>query len=305
MYKKIKISTLLIATILLSSTTSAYSKEVLIDKIVAVINEDIKTLSDLKNYKKTIEGRKPKMSADEYKTLISSDKNLLDSLVNESLLLQYAKENDIAPSTEEIEDFIRRRLKSLGMNQRDLQKQLGTAGQTIVDLKNELILEQIKARVFERDLKKKINISERDYEELFKKKFKQEVNITEYHVMIVTLDNKKAAKSLYKQLKKGKDFESAIKTYGGGDLGYVAARDILPELSTALKPMQPGDIKGPIKTPVGFQIIKVVTTRNSINPEYVRNKETIERGLVEKQFHHQLNIMLGEMRDNSYVKINI
>jgi parvulin-like peptidyl-prolyl isomerase len=303
MYKKI-VKIFIILT-LFTSVTPANSKEILVDKIVAVINEDIKTLSDLKNYKKTIEGRKAKMTPEEYNTLISSEKNLLDSLVNESLLLQYAKENDLAPSSEEIDEFITRRLRSLGMSQKDLQKQLATAGQTTDDLKNELSLEQIKARIFERDLKKKINVSERDYEELFKKQFKQDINIVEYNVMIITLDDQEKAKNLYREIKKGKDFATAMKNYGGADLGYVAAHDILPELSGAIKTMQAGDVKGPIKTQAGYQIIKVVSTRNSINPEYVRNKESLERGLIEKQFQHQLNIMLEEIKDDSYVKINI
>lgn len=303
MYKKIIKLSIFLA--LINCATHLNSKEILIDKIVAVINEDIKTLSDLKNYKKTIESRKPKMPPEEYNTLISSEKNLLNSMVNESLLLQYAKENDLAPSTEEIDEFIIRRLRSLGMSQKDLQKQLATAGQTVDDLKNELSLEQIKARIFERDLKKKINVSERDYEELFKKEFKQDINITEYNVTIITVDNQEKAKNLYREIKKGKDFATAMQSHGGGDLGYVAAHDILPELSGPIKTMQPGDIKGPIKTPAGYQIIKVVNTRNSINPEYVRNKESLERSLVEKQFQHQLNVMLEEIRDGSYVKINL
>jgi peptidyl-prolyl cis-trans isomerase SurA len=297
-----KLSLILLLTCL---SNQVASKEILIDKIIAVINEDIKTLSDLKHYKNTIQSRKAKMPPEEYDKLVSNEKNLLDSMINESLLAQYAKEHELAPSPEEIEEFILRRLRSLGMSQKDLQKQLASAGQTIDDLKNELSLEQIKARIFERDLKKKINVSERDYEELFRKEFKQEVNITEYDLAIITLEDKSKARQVYQEVKKGLDFNSAVQTYGGGDLGYIAAHDILPELSEAVKTMQAGDIKGPIKTSVGFQIIKVEKTRNSINPEYVRNKELIERGLVEKQFQHQLNVMLEEIKNNSYVKINI
>jgi parvulin-like peptidyl-prolyl isomerase len=291
-------------------STYATGKEVLVDKIVAVVNEDVKTMSDLKAFKRVIEARKPKMDPEEYKDVIGSDKKLLELLVQETLILQYAKEQDLLPSKDEIDDYIKKRMTALGMGQKELERQLATSGQTLAEFKEELKMEQAKARIFEKDLKRKISISEGDYESLFKKEFHQELNIIEYRIQHISLKSEDQADMVYKKIKGGADFKDMAKQYSddkgtsssGGDLGFINSDDLLPELFKAVKNMSPGDVKGPVKTKLGYQIIKLSEVRNIQNPEYLKNKETIERTLVEKQFKHQLKLFVDDLREDAYVK---
>ena len=67
--------------------------------------------------------------------------------------------------------------------------------------------------------------------------------------------------------------------------------------------MSPGDIKGPVKTKLGFHIIKLVEFRKIKNPEYIKQRGAIERLLIDKEFQHQLDIWINQRRDESYVKI--
>jgi peptidyl-prolyl cis-trans isomerase SurA len=285
-------------------------KEVLVDKIVAVVNEDVKTMSDLRAFKRTIESRKPKMDAEEYKDVMGSEKKLLDLLVQETLIIQYAKEQDLLPSKDEIDEFIRKRMSALGMNQKELERQLASSGQTLADFKEELKMEQAKARIFEKDLKRKISISEGDYEILFKKEFNQDLNILEYRIQHIVLKSDSQAEKVYKKIKGGSDFKEMAKQYSedkgtstnGGDLGFIRSDDLLPELLKAIKNMSPGDVKGPIKTKLGNQIIRLSEMRNIQNPEYLKNKEAIERTLIEKQFKHQLKLFTDDLREEAYVK---
>lgn len=300
-----------ILTLLMPLTIIA--KEILVDKVVAVINEEIKTMSDLKKYKKAIEARKVKMDPQEYSDVISSDKKLLDYFVQETLLLQYAKEQGLEPSKEELDEFIKRRMSDLGMNQKDLEKQLEASGQTIEGFKQELKVEQAKARIFEKDLKRKISVSDSDYEIFFKKEFNQDINIIEYHLQHIILKTSEQADVIYKKIKSGEDFSAMAKQYSDdkatnnndGDLGFIQSTDLFPELLKAVNNMSPGDIKGPIKTKLGYQIIKLSETRNIKNPEYVRNKEDIERTIIERQFRHQLKLFVEDLKEDAYVKTYI
>ncbi len=304
---------IIITALTLIMPITAIAKEALVDKVVAVVNEDIKTMSDLKVYRKMIEARKVKMDPQEYNEVIGSDKTLLDYLVQETLLLQYAKEQGLEPSKEELDDFIKRRMDDLGMNQKDLEKQLASSGQTLDQFKQELKIEQAKARIFEKDLKRKLSVSDSDYESFFKKEFHQDINILEYRIQHIMLKNSDQAEAVYKKIKNGSDFVELAKQYSedkatsnnGGDLGFIQSGDLFPELVAAVSNMSPGDIKGPIKTKIGFQIIKLAEMRNIKNPEYIKNKDNIERTIVERQFRHQLNLFVDDLKEDAYVKTYI
>jgi len=304
----------LISTSVLVPAT-ARTKEVLVDKIVAIVNDETKTISDLKDFKKLIEARKPKMDPEEYKEVTSSDKKLLNLMVDETLLRQYAKEQGLVPTKDELDEYIRGRMKELGINQKELEKQLAGVNQTVDSFKEELKMEQIKARVFEKELKKKISVSEEDYKTFFKKEFHEDMNILEYNIQHIVIGSEDLAKTVYKKIKDGADFKEMAKEYSedkvsganGGDIGFVSAEGLIPELSKTIKNMSPGDIKGPIRIPgtkgkQEFQIIKLSQQRNVQNPEYVKNKENIERTLIEKQFRRQLALFIDGLKDDAYVK---
>ena len=88
----------------------------------------------------------------------------------------------------------------------------------------------------------------------------------------------------------------------GGDLGYLRSDSMLPEMQKVVANMSSGDIKGPVKTKLGYHIIKLDAFRTQKNPEYIKNKEMIERVLVEKDFQRQLSLWVDEKKEEYYVR---
>lgn len=277
---------------------SLLSKEIPIDKIVAVVNDDIITASDLKNFDRVIKSRKAKMEQDQYSHVVSSEKNMLNQMINDKLVMYYAKENGFASSDDEISEFISSRMRSMGMTQKDLDKQLRDGGQTFEEFRSELKLEKAKADIFERDLKKKIEISESDFETFFRQEFKQDVDIKEYNIKYVVLNNETEASAT-------KNFDKIFKQNNGVDLGFININDLAPELATAARTMNAGDVKGPISSKNAYYMIKVADIKSSKNPEYNKHKEVMERELVQKNFNRLLDDWLNQRREESYVKTYI
>jgi len=300
----------LIIIILALSGMNIHSKEVLLDRIVAVVNDDIITLSDVKDSEKILNLRKAKMSAEDYKKIAGSQKDILNRIVESKIILRYLKDNNMQSDRDELDTMIKRRMKALGMNQGDLERELKGTGQSIDDLRNELEVEQGKAKIFERDLKRKITVSEQDYVNFFEKEFKQDVNLSEYKIRHILLKDQKLAEKVYQEAKKGESFDQLAYKYSedtatknnGGDLDYVRSDQMLPEMRKAVENMSSGDIKGPIKTKLGYHIIKLDMFRAEKNPEFVKNKDMIERSLVEKDFHRQLALWLDEKKEEYYVR---
>lgn len=291
---------------LLIFSSQLFCKAVLVDKIIAVVNDDIITSSDLKGFEKTIKSRQQKMEPSTYSHITSSSKNMLNEMINDKLITQYAKDSGFLSSNDEINEFIASRMRSMGMGQKDLEKQLKESGQSYDEFRSELRLEKAKADIFDRDLKKKIEVSESDFEALFKQEFKQDVDVREYHIKYMKFADQNEAQKVKDSIKKGeKDFDRMFSRHNGIDIGFITMEDLAPELMGAVKTMNVGDIKGPVDTKSGSYIISITGFRNSKNPEYIKNKDQIERALVQKNFTRLLDDWLNQRREESYVKTYI
>lgn len=71
--------------------------------------------------------------------------------------------------------------------------------------------------------------------------------------------------------KNGEDFSALARRYSqepgadrtGGDLGFFAANQMVRPFSEAVFSMKPGEIRGPVKTPFGYHIVKLLEIRGS------------------------------------------
>jgi len=296
---------MIIITLAVGITGPLCSKEVLVDRIVAVVNEDALTRSDLKDFEKAYKNKKIKISPDEFEKVTSSDKNMLDKMIADKLIYQYLKDNDILSSKDEIDEMVRRRASSIGMSAIDLDRQLKLTGQTMDEFREEMQIEQGKAKIFERELKTKITVLDSECEALFKKEFKQDVDVVEYKVQHILVKTKDKANEIQKKIKSGVPFNDLANTYHAVDLGFVKSGDMIPELFSAIQNMSPGDLKGPIQSKLGYSIFKLDELRSGKNQEYLKNREQLERVLIDKQFQRQLSMWLDERKEDSYVRVYI
>jgi len=66
--------------------------------------------------------------------------------------------------------------------------------------------------------------------------------------------------------------ESAAK---GGDLGFVPGNRMLPDILKAVRPLSPGQVVGPVKTPDGLRFVKLIGTRPMSLPPLAQVHERI------------------------------
>ena len=105
------------------------------------------------------------------------------------------------------------------------------------------------------------------------------------HILVKTEDE---AKAVIKEIEDGKAFEDVAneKTTdpsgkgSGGDLGFFAAGQMVPEFEKAAFELKPGEFtKAPVKTQFGFHVIKAEEKRQQQPPAYDAVKEQV-RNLV-------------------------
>jgi len=116
--------------------------------------------------------------------------------------------------------------------------------------------------------------------------------------------------NIYAMLGKGKDFAGLARLYSqgpnkdrGGDMGFIGKGEMLKELDQVIFNLKPGEFSKPIKSNIGYHILKIgdITHSGYLPLEDVQGN--IKARLFQKKFKEKLNEWLGELRAEAYISI--
>lgn len=132
---------------------------------------------------------------------------------------------------------------------------------------------------------------------------------TEAHVRHILAPTRDAIDKIAAELKTGADFAvlaarrstDAATRLDGGDLGYLTAEAVSPELARVIRDIPKGGVSRPFEDAQGWHIVKVEDVRKKRPPSIDELDEKIRRFLKEQQFEK----ILKELRaDAEIVKRN-
>jgi peptidyl-prolyl cis-trans isomerase C len=106
----------------------------------------------------------------------------------------------------------------------------------------------------------------------------------------ILVENEDEAKAVLASVKKGGDFAALAKEKSkdpgsaaeGGDLGYFAKDQMVPEFSEIAFKLDKGQVSDPVKTQFGWHIIKVEDKRAKPAPEFDKVKDQLQTYVMRK-----------------------
>jgi peptidyl-prolyl cis-trans isomerase C len=124
--------------------------------------------------------------------------------------------------------------------------------------------------------------------------------VEEVHARHILVETEEKAKEVLAKLKAGGDFAALAKTESkdpgsadGGDLGYFAKEQMVPEFSEAAFKLEKGGLSEPVKSQFGWHIIKLEDKRNKPVPQFEQVKGQIETYLARRAQTE----LVGKLRD--------
>jgi peptidyl-prolyl cis-trans isomerase SurA len=115
---------------------------------------------------------------------------------------------------------------------------------------------------------------------------------------------------LSQQLRQGADFAALAKRHSedphaddGGAMGWVAQGELLPELDDALFRLQPGAISEPIRTALGFHLLKIEERQPAANLTLLEANQAVYHRLYQQKFGEAFARWLSELRRKAYIEI--
>ncbi|XPF92457.1 peptidylprolyl isomerase SurA [Colwellia sp. RE-S-Sl-9] len=274
-----------ITTCLLSSTFHANAKEVELDRVAAIVNKGVVLESDVKSLIENIKSQSARNNQS-----LPSDKALrtqvIDKLINTELILQIGERMGLQISDAELDQTLTNMAKENKLTLEQFRK-------TIIDsgLDYEVYRENIRNEIITGEVKRagvgrRIYVSPQEINNLMGLMKEQTNNNIEYHLGHILIafqgepdqaqitSEKKRAEKVIELLNSGSDFTKiAIASSGdstaldGGDLGWKGINEMPTLFSELVDGKEKGTVLGPIRTGLGFSIVKILD---------IRGKEIVE-----------------------------
>lgn len=275
-----KLSTLCFISVCMLISLFAQAKKEELNKVVAVVDSSAILESDIQDYLKTIKSKANTDNQD-----LPSEKALrtqiIDKLINETIILELAEKMGVVITDEELDQTINNiATKQANMSVEDLIKQLAADGVTFDSYRESIRKQLISNQVLQASLRRRIKISEQEVENLLSVMKEQTNNQVDYHLGHILiafpteptqddLDKAKArAEKVIQLLKDDGDFgKIAIASSGddkalsGGDFGWKNINEMPTLFAEVVDGKDKGDVFGPIRTGLGFSIVKILDIR--------------------------------------------
>ncbi|GAA6153840.1 peptidylprolyl isomerase [Pseudoteredinibacter isoporae] len=269
----------LIAGLSLSLSLSTFAQTIALDKVVAIVDNDVVMASELQQQLSLISKRLQAQNTELPPEAVLRDQ-VLEHLIRERLQLQMGQRAGVEISEQEISQAISRMAAGGGLSMEQFQQQLWSDGMSMAQFKDRLRKEMIINRVQKGSVNRRIHVSDQEIDNFLESQEGQFWVSPDYqlgHILISlsagadeeTVDDAKAkANDLYEQLSNGANFrELAIANSNGqmalqgGDLGWRKTSQLPSLLAEAVPNMAKGDVSSPIRSDAGFHILKLYDQR--------------------------------------------
>lgn len=296
----------------------AQAKAENIDRVVAVVNSEIITDSEVVEQ---MNGLKHEFLA-RGKTLPEDSvlrKKVIDQLVYKTLQLQVAKRAELKVEQDEMTAAMNQIAKRNHVDLSEMRKQMEAQGMTYSQFRKDLKTQLLMQKLQQRSLASKVNVTEKEVKEAQQKMLSELGDKNQYHLadILISLPDgpsseqvlkaKQKAEKILTEIEKGGDFSKiatkqsdAQESLDGGDMGWRQIAGIPSLFTDKVKRMNEGDVRGPIRAPNGFHIIKLVGIKTDAKKPSVAEVRSM---IFQRKMNEQLNDWLHELRDSSYVKI--
>jgi peptidyl-prolyl cis-trans isomerase SurA len=264
------------------------TKGVLLDKVVAVVNDGVVLQSELDQQMKDIESRlhAQKVALPPEDVLRSQ---VLDRLVLDEIQAQHADRAGIKVSDEQVNaamtDIARRQNLTLAQ----LPEKLAADGIDYTAYRSDLKREIARQILRQRDVVARIAITPHELDQYLEHQKKTATASNEYnvsHILIALPQDAKPAQlqaamklahDVDDRARNGEDFGKLAVTYSqsetaldGGALGWRRGTELPTFLADAIARMKSGDVSDVMQTPSGFHIVKLNNSRSTGTPQIIQ-----------------------------------
>lgn len=299
----------------LLGATPAASVEV-VERILAHVNSRIITQSAFEaRYEQVVHEQGPPGNAaraDEMR------KALFNTLIDEALIEDRARDLDLVTNDKEIEDQIRRlKEENKVTTDAEFEKALQASGLTIEKLRDQLRNASTVQRVIGREVQSKVDTSDDALRAVYERE-KEKYRIPEkVHLAEILISSEADPEGALRRvsgavdaLRNGVAFDEVVRRYSdgatkdrGGDLGWVSRGELLPEIDKVVFGLSVNSVSEPIATKFGWHLVKVIEKSPVSYRPFSEVRAEILKHEQETQFQKRLAEYVEKLKRDAVIRV--
>ena len=261
---------------------------VALDRVVAVVNNEALTQFEMNEQKRILvqQLRESRLQPPSPDVL---DKQVLDRLITERALMQYAKETGIRVDDTTVERTILRIAQENKMAPEEFRKVLEREGIPYAKYREDVRREVTIQRMREREIDSKVFVSDAEVDNYLATVNVQAGGESEYllaHILVRVpeqsspeqIEQRRArAEDALAKIKAGEAFAQVAATWSdapdaqqGGSLGWRTPARMPSVFVDSVRAMKKGQVSGVLRSPAGFHIVTIVDERGRNQPSVVQ-----------------------------------
>lgn len=316
---RFKLTILILYLLMLSVASDA---AVLLDRVVAVVNKEVITWSELYKMMENEAADQVRALKEEERLKIFKDSEaaFLEKLIDIKLQIHEARRLGLDVTTEEVTEAVENIKKKYSLTDNALEESLKKEGLSFEEYKKRLSEQIVISKVVSQQIRNKVVVSEEEVKKYMEANKESFTDGETFKIKQIFLGRPKddadikviedRASIIIQRLKAGEDFSILAEEYSedpsgklGGDLGFIKKSQMAKEFIDALNSMKVGEFSNPFWTEKGLHIIKLEEKVSAQSTDEAR--ESVLKQLTESQFSERYKSWIKGLREKAYIVIRL
>lgn len=291
-----------------------------IEEIVAIVNGDIITLSEVKQYHENLyQMLRSQFQGEEFEKQYNRLKReILDNMITDMLILQLAREKELNV-TDQVKDAVERIKKENEIeSDEQLRYELSRQGIDYQQWLKQLEENFLRQALIFTEVDRSLVLDDSEVVNYYQLHPEEFIEPEEYRLRAIYLSTEHRSRgeieSLQKEiegkLKEGEDFAELAGQYADpplresqGDLGTFKKGDLEKSLQEATVKLEPGEISPWVQGRAGWYLLRLEEKKKSRLKAFEEVKRDIEDKIFAEKRSIKLKEFLQQIREKSYIKI--
>jgi peptidyl-prolyl cis-trans isomerase SurA len=301
------------------------SSDAVVDRIVAVVNQEIITLSEVEKLVGPFQEEiQTKDRLERQERIHEVYRKVLEKLIEEKLIDQEVKRSGVKVTSKEIEGAVEEVKRRNAVTQEDLERFLAKDGLTLEAYKKEIEKRLQRMKLINWAVKVQTKPGEKELRDFYQKnidKYRSNESYRPSQILFLVpkeatpveiREIRKKCQKVLEKIKGGEDFGEMALLYSQdisakdrGDLGYFKKGELLPDLEKEALRLQVGEISGIIRTKFGFHVIKLLDRKGGSPSPFEEVKEKVRADYYDKEMEKAFQQFLSALKEKSIIEIKL
>ena len=298
--------------------------EAVVDRIVAVVNQDIITLSDLEKWKAPFLAEiKAEDRLEKREKTQEALRKLLDRLVEEKLVDQEVRRVGLKLSGKEVEAAVEEIRQKNKLSPQEFERALAAEGLNLEGFKKQLEKQMLRMKMVGLLMKVETKPGEKELREFFLKNIDRYRGADTYrpaHILFYSPKEtspedvqaiRKKCEGVLEKIRKGADFGEMAVLYSEdtsakdrGDLGFFKKGELIPAFEREALRLKIGEVSGIVRTDFGFHIIKLLDLKGGV-PSFEEVRAKVEADCSADETEKSLKQVLSTLKERAAIEIKL